>query len=445
MDVGSIMEQKSTSLDIPDPRSAKRYLIIIVTAVLIFASAIVFIGFFRPADMTSRDHFGQIDLNGDHRWYLDHTGVATREMQDRDILYHGIGASIANLKKADIVILGDSAVEFGIENTQIEAFEQKNRVRIFNLATPGMASGAYVRQIIKKWNIKPKIWIINANDYPADFFNPVMDDFLVPGRNSVFKITTASYITSYLNVASRNLLWRIESLVAEYGPNWLTTPPHPLMKNYPKTWRNVENGNFDVAYVDSYLSADKAAQKQREGACPVSSEIVKEAGRYIADIGGSVILTLLPYDDWCPNRIAELAKNLGVESFVPPSAKYQPLDGSHMNGVGAYANTRFMLEALEKTYAFKRMIGDANPGTPPPPPAARLSIPINLCIPNSESTRLFVSLRSEQGVSDHALEVGTMLSVSGLTDGEVCSSVDPFGHDQCPNARFQSEVRCKDH
>jgi hypothetical protein len=57
--------------------------------------------------------------------------LATQEMQDRDILYHGIGASsLDNLKKADIVFLTHSVLEYAIDNEQIEPFERKYEVRI---------------------------------------------------------------------------------------------------------------------------------------------------------------------------------------------------------------------------------------------------------------------------------------------------------------------------
>lgn len=438
------MTTETQSVQVPAKSiSTVSYVVWALGLPLVALLAIAFFGFFQMSPFKARDHFGQIALNGDDRWYMNFANLITEEMQDRDILYHGIGSSIDHLRQADIIILGHSVLEFGIDNDEIERFERDHNVKIYNLTNPGIASGQYVKKLIDKWGLKPKLWIINADDYPADFFNPVMDDFFASGRNSVFRIVDSSRFTAYLNVASRNIRWRIELWLADHLPTWAAAYNSHLNKAAGKTWRNIENGNFNADAANGYLSPGKTVQSRRNGKCLLPPEIVQNAGRYISSLGSPVVFTLLPYDGWCPEHTVDLATALGVEKIVPERTDFELLDGRHMNKSGARAFTRFFLDRLSQTYAFKMMVGDPNPGAPPAPGSARVSLPLDVCVQNKGATRLFASLRGEKAVSDHAIEAGAELRVRGNTYDIICTSTTPFGRGECPNEAYQSSYRCQ--
>jgi hypothetical protein len=65
-----------------------------------------------------RDHFASAPLEGSADWFENYEGLVTRQMQDRDVFYHNIGHSIENARKADIIILGHSVLEFALVNNR---------------------------------------------------------------------------------------------------------------------------------------------------------------------------------------------------------------------------------------------------------------------------------------------------------------------------------------
>jgi hypothetical protein len=71
-----------------------------------------------------RDHFASTPLKGSADWFENYEGLVTRQMQDRDVFYHNVGHSIENARKADIIILGHSVLEFALVNQQIEEFQR---------------------------------------------------------------------------------------------------------------------------------------------------------------------------------------------------------------------------------------------------------------------------------------------------------------------------------
>jgi hypothetical protein len=213
----------------------RRYLTVFFSSVVAILAVFVLAGLINWTTLSWRDHFGQLTLDGDDHWYRNFEYLHTQEMQDRDVLFQGIGASISNLKQADIVILGHSVLEFGLEQDQIKEFERKYNIRIFNLTMPGVASGEFSRLLIKKWDVHPKIWIINADDYPTNFFEPSLQDFFTTGRNSIDAIVHSSWWTGYQNAVVRNTRYTIEMAAFRDLPDFVRNWFFPSFINHPKS------------------------------------------------------------------------------------------------------------------------------------------------------------------------------------------------------------------
>jgi hypothetical protein len=414
-----------------------RYLAILAVSFTVFAALLVLWG------VRGRDHFAQIPLNGDMKWYRNYSHMATREMQDRDVLFSGIGKSIENLKRADIVILGHSVLQFAIRSEMIDEFQEKHGVRIYNLTNPGIASGEYARRMIRKWKINPKIWLINADDHPALFFSPKPDDFFASGRNSAFKVVETGWLQAYLQVASRGVRWHLEDLIVSYGPAWLKKPPYAFMDNAAMTSRNIETGNFNLDRTNGYLGGGPLIKELRDRPCPVSDQEIGWAKNYLAGIGGTPILTLVPYDTWCPQRLLDIAEALDVESFMSDHSNFSAFDGRHMTKEGAIAYTTYLLAQLEQTRAFKLLKGLPDPG-----PVKRAgnrpdpNQPVTFCLSNNAASQMFVSVRFKGAATDHVVAPGATLKLDGSAGGQLCSDVKSFNRDQCPNPRSQAATTC---
>ena len=342
--------------------NSRFYLTTFVSTIAACALAFALWGF-----APSRDHFASQPLDGEAGWYRDYDDQSTREVQDRDIIFHNIGNSIDAARAADVILLGHSVLGFGIDDSQVAQFAREHNVRIFNLFTPGIASGAFIRKVIKRWDIRPKIWIVNATDIPANFFNDEMDDLLSTGKSSALQIVNTPRPEGYWRVIKRNVRWAIEDLVAGYVPGGMAK----LMLRYYGSgisiWRSAVTGNYSLKQIAYYWQQAPLIKPNRDQtSCHVLPWEIEKARAFLADIGGTVVLTNLPELHWCPLRVNELAAALGLETIMPPDAEYQSIDTVHMNSDGARKFTHFLIEALQRTAAFKMAL-----------PAAALAPPKN--------------------------------------------------------------------
>src|SRR5262249_52035328 len=119
-----------------------------------------------------QDHIASIPLNGDGTWY--HNYEIAHEIQDQEIFYHGIGQSIHNAQQADIIFLGSSRLIFGIHREVFDDFARKHHLKMFNMGLAGVTNGEFSLRIIRRFGLRPKLWVINTdrdvNDFRFGFF-----------------------------------------------------------------------------------------------------------------------------------------------------------------------------------------------------------------------------------------------------------------------------------
>ncbi len=145
------------------------------------------------------------------------------EIQDFEIFFHNIGHSIDNARQADIIFLGWSQLLFAIDWRLFDAFEQKHHLRMFNMGLADVYSGDFYLRIARKWDLHPKLWVINADrdlkDYRSGFFFMTLTGG--HGSSAVDEVVKHSRLRAYKNVISRNLEWR-----AKMASGLLKTDPY---------------------------------------------------------------------------------------------------------------------------------------------------------------------------------------------------------------------------
>ncbi len=333
-----------------------RYLFLVLALLLAVCAALLFWGLGKMK--AGSDHFGQIPLNGDPSYYQNWGDHVTREIQDRDIFYHHVGKSIDYAKKADIIILGHSMLLFGLRGEILAQFEKKYGIKIYNLASAGDASGEFLRRVIKRWGLRPKLWIINADDHAANFFNVSLDDFGASNGSSAIRVVKYNRINGYLRVVGRNLRWRIEDLLIAYLPTKITKRlfSAPVLT----CWRHVQSGNWYLDQTPVYVKPDNSLIKlARPQDCHTNPEEIQRAQKYLSEIEGHSILMLMPYHNFCPLRVREIAKALKIEAVLPKRVAFSTWDnGGHLDRKGAIAFTQLFLAQLEHTTAFKKLVHD---------------------------------------------------------------------------------------
>jgi hypothetical protein len=307
---------------------------------------------FNPAD-----HFAAIPLTDDPSWYQNWNDLRIREIQDRDILFHNVGHSIEEARKADIIFIGHSMVLWGIRYDVMEEFARNNGLRIYNLASAGDGSGEFIRRIISKWDIHPKLWIINVDDVGSNkFFVPKLADQGNSGASSAENVVRRSRLKGTLNVYRRNVRWRIEAFLKKHLYQSLARVLLPGPGDV--TWRSVTNGNWMLDKIGVYTAVTaRTVHPLVDPVCPSTPENNALAAKYLKDIGGRSILTFFPNDGFCAQRVTDIASAVGVEALFTDKLDYTSHDGMHLDQRGATEFTRAFLERVKRSKTFRELFG----------------------------------------------------------------------------------------
>jgi hypothetical protein len=301
------------------------------------------------------DHFTAMVPAGNTAWYQDLAGDYVTEIQDQDLFFHNIGRSIDNARRADIVILGSSLVAFALSEDVIrDRLEKPYGLKFFNMSFVGVASGEFSRQIIEKYHLHPRLWIINADDGGGggNYFSRNLTRAF---GADVKAIPAAQYerTRAYYDVVRRNLRWRLEDATAGMRDRHLPASRTVI----PRFSRSDESGATDMRGFPHFLADDNPLVKMtRDPDCHTTPEAIAIAREFVRSLGAPVVLTLVPNFHGCLTQLREIADAAGIETALPARTDYSSWDnGGHLDRKGSIAFTRDLVGALEKTAAFQAL------------------------------------------------------------------------------------------
>jgi hypothetical protein len=303
---------------------------------------------------TGQDHIGAITLRGDSAWYYNY--APGFEIQDQDIFYHGIGQSIENARNADIIFLGWSKLLFGLDWRQFDAFAQKHQVKMFNMGFAGVESGEFARLIIHKFGLRPKLWIINADndlhEAQAGFFSSSLSSGAGLPASTVLKYGS---LWSYKNVIGRNIRWRLQRV---HGSAKLWSYRSVKTGNwYLDDWPNHTHQNPPIKLRELHRTGPASVNvtERVNFSCPAIPEEVAAAQRYLTDIGGTAVLIQLPNQFSCAQRVQEMAKALEIPALTVDEIQFTTVDGGHLDSAGAQKYSKALFAWLEELPEFQRL------------------------------------------------------------------------------------------
>lgn len=327
------------------------YLAAIAGTILLVAGGFVLRG-------EKRDHLSAIAPDGDSAWYQDLGGDAVTEIQDQDLFFHDIGRSITYARKADIIMLGSSLVAFGVDSDVIrERIEKKYGLKFYNMSFVGIASGEFSREIIEKYDLHPRLWVINADDGGGggNFFTPsIVRAF--GGDVKTIAAVNDGWAGAYANVVRRDFRWRLEALGADARAVGLTGAP--IRTVIAKFYRNDETGEADMRFFPRYFADDNPRVRMtRDPDCHTTSDMIALARRYVEDLGSQIVLTQVPNMYGCMTQATEIAKAIGADLALPANTDDSSWDGGgHLDHQGAMQFTNDFVDALERTKVFQQLI-----------------------------------------------------------------------------------------
>lgn len=294
-----------------------------------------------------QDHPGAI---GTKDWYMNFRRSNTTQALDREVMYHGIGHSMEHARDADIVILGHSMGLFAFDWRLLQEFSKEHGVKIFNLSSGGDTSGEFLLQVALKNGLRPKIWLINADDHEKDFFS---DYVSAVAKGEAADVMSYGLTRALLNTIGRNLKWRFEILLRQLLPRFVVALIYPVepIVNY----RSVQHGNWQNDDWPGYQTQNPAITNVREPDCHAAPEVIATAKKYVKRLGsGEVVLTLIPYANSCRTKAKEIAAALGVPFLSVDWKNMTSFDkGGHLDAEGARKFTKAVLEQLVQTKAFR--------------------------------------------------------------------------------------------
>jgi hypothetical protein len=328
---------------VPDARTATGiHLYLFVLA----ASSTLLGSIFLVWGLKGHDHFASYPLNGDIAFYRDYSERPVPEIQDQELFYNNIGGSVAAARTADIIFLGPSFVSYALDKTVLRQFETARGRHIYNMSFIGVRSGEFSRRIIWRWKIKAPLWVINADDQFVHFFSKSLDVTLGPDAITI-PATLHERMGGYVSVAARNLRWRVADYISYYKTGGGSDNA---------IYRNIATGDATVEVRPRYTADDNKEISFDSGRnCHASPETIEIARQYLQDIGGQVVLTLVPHSQYCPAQAYELAKALGIEILIPSDGGYTTFDGGgHLDKKSAMKFTNFLMTELAKTDAYRK-------------------------------------------------------------------------------------------
>lgn len=213
------------------------------------------------------------------------------------------------------------------------------------MAFVGIRGGEFSRRVIERWKIRPSLWVINVDDQFKHFFSSDLTLTIGPIATPI-EAANRNRLKGYLTVIGRNLRWWIEDTIVAIRTGH--DSPTGL-------YRNISNGDMALDVNPGYVAGNnKPMISARDQNCHTYPEVISYARKFLSEVGGRVVFTLIPHSQSCLTQAIELAKAVGVELVAPPFDGITTVDGGgHLDKKGAEVFTKYLAAHLIETEAFK--------------------------------------------------------------------------------------------
>jgi hypothetical protein len=274
------------------------------------------------------------------------------------MLYHGLGSLAQNAKKADILLLGNSRLEFAVRDDAIRRFEHQTGLRVFNMALESFARYPYALEIIKRYHLHPALVVINEDDY---FRDSGWSRWELESRES-------GVWTSLYQIMDHRLSWAVRAQLHRWIPKfsaWDSAPPEPVymlrsQKYGAIEFENYSSDHYPLAYIPQVLF-------HREEYLENTSRVKGE----LKGLGLKFVLMIVPCDDKS-KIVHDVARLLEVPAILPEVRGLETFDHSHLTQESAdrfataFFNDLLKLKVVQNlAQARKSSANSPTPGTLP--------------------------------------------------------------------------------
>jgi len=272
----------------------------------------------------------------DASWYLASRGE--RALDDY-VIWNGFGPTMAHAQAADILILGNSRMQFAFPSRVLRRFEARHGVSVFSMGLSFGEQYAFPLSVIRRFDLRPKLAIVNVDGFFRNGSSGMARQVIADGWWGGAKV-----------LWEENVAARVRPVLTAVFPTFVARhPPHYFLRSsthgawLPRHWRRGHRAVVpgEPQDVETWL--------------PTAREFQQEMARR----GTTIVLTCVPSGPpllWCtPELTEELASRLGAVAIIPDLPGLTTLDGSHLNLQSAKRFARAFLRRLERLDEFRRI------------------------------------------------------------------------------------------
>ena len=240
-------------------------------------------------------------------------------------------AMVENLRRADVVFVGDSELLIGFSEANVEAFFASRGIRYFLLGFGYGESSEFAFAVLKKYAIKPKVMVLNIDPFFRHFRSAPATDVLDGG------------IESHVRGLEKKLSQELHTWTCQNFPARCTG-------TFASIYRSPLTGRW--YWHDTLAPPDLAYPFQSSP--PPPSTLVTDATSigetFLAELGldrQCIILTGVPTPEYDTAFFADtLAARLGTRSVNAAAEGLATIDRGHLNAASADRwSTAFLAKA----------------------------------------------------------------------------------------------------
>lgn len=242
----------------------------------------------------------------------------------QSILYHDLGRSIENARRADVLFLGNSRMPMGLREEFLVPRAEQLGLRVFSLGCGYAELLRFPLEVIRKHDLRPRVVVVSGG--PHMFY-----DGLSPVAEEALAMTRWDAAMGWLEVAGAwNLRTRLHAALPRL--DFFDRRLHSRWITYRSArtgwWRPVAEpqGRYQTTLAEKPIT-------DWSGVLPFARELQRE----LEDRGAQLVLTLVPYVNARVGHLAFLSSELGVPAIVPSFDGVTVADGSHLNRESAEA------------------------------------------------------------------------------------------------------------
>ena len=232
------------------------------------------------------------------------------------MLYHDVGAAIDHARTADVILMGNSRVQFGVHEDTLLKLSREAGLRVYSLASGHSETAGFGYEVLRRHDLRPKMVVVLGG--PFIYSNNRSD----VARQSENMTRWEAHKQVYGTAASWNLRYRLHRLVPRL--DWFDYPitsPHVIYRSiHSGLWRPAVR--LPGVHPVSYRANQQELFRPLAFAGWLQGELAR---RNILLVAG-----IVPYGDTEDEYLSVLREKLGIPVVDVRLDDLKTSDGSHL-------------------------------------------------------------------------------------------------------------------